>query len=536
MRERSFKLFKGKRLVSLLLAGLMLFLSFQGFGSIAHAASFEEQLASFPESYRPYLEQLHAAHPNWSFTAEYLGIDWDTAVYNESDYGVSLVHSSAPASWKSTMDSVYDADAGTWTPLDAGTSAWVQASVAVTEYFMDPRTYLNEQNIYAFLDHSYNEAMAGTYENGLRQMLANTAMRGNLQDDNNRSYVAVFMEAGRAYGVNPMVLAAMVIIEQGSNLGGTLVSGTYPGYEGYYNYFNIGAYSANGMDAHQRGHWYASGQGSGQTSYGRPWNSRYASIMGGAMYYGQNYVAQGQDTLYYKRFNVGPATAEDQRFRHQYMTNVEGTASESSKLAQAYAGQDLALNFVIPVYDNMPASAVARPTSNTVGSGDVSSSGRVIRTNSHFDPDTITLMIDNPTATLNTNYDVADGYVRGVTAGTTAGGLTSALGVQNGTVTVYNTLGSVITGNRGLGTGCTVCLYNNAGELQEADYIVVNGDLNGDGRISAVDLLRVQKGLLGVAILAGPTYQAADINGDGKVSAIDLLMVQKHLLGVSLIS
>ena len=101
---------------------------------------------------------------------------------------------------------------------------------------------------------------------------------------------------------------------------------------------------------------------------------------------------------------------------------------------------------------------------------------------------------------------------------------------------MYNTLGSVITGDRRLGTGCTVYLYNNAGEVQEADYIVVNGDLNGDGRITAVDLLRVQKGLLGVTALAGAVYQAADINGDGQVSALDLLKVQKHLLGVSSIA
>ena len=535
MREKALKAsVKGKRLVSLLLAGLMLFLSFQGFGSIAHAASFEEQLASFPESYRPYLEQLHAAHPNWSFTAEYLGIDWDTAVFNESDYGVSLTAASSPASWKGTMDSVFNAENNTWVGLDG--SSWVQASVAVTEYFMDPRTYLNDQSVFAFLDHSYNEGLAGTYESGLRQMLANTAMNGNLQDNSGHNYVAVLLDAGRSYGVNPMVLAAMIVIEQGSDLHGNCVSGTYPGYENYYNYFNIGAYSANGMNAHQRGLWYASGQGSGQTSYRRPWNSRYEAIMGGAMYYAQNYVSQGQDTLYYKRFNVGPSTSEDQRFRHQYMTNIQGCASEAQKLAQAYAGQDLALHFVIPVYDNMPAGAVARPSSGDIGSGDVSSSGRIVRTNSRFNPDAAPTQIANPTASFNTSYAVADGYVRGVTAGTTAGGLTSALGVQNGTVTVYNTLGSVITGDRRLGTGCTVYLYNNAGEVQEADYIVVNGDLNGDGRITAVDLLRVQKGLLGVTALAGAVYQAADINGDGQVSALDLLKVQKHLLGVSLIA
>ena len=499
--------------------------------SAVRRTSFESTLSAFPESYRPYLEQLHAAHPNWTFTPEYLNIDWDTAVMNESDYGVSLTAASSPASWKGTMDSVFNAENNTWTGLDG--SSWVQASVAVTEYFMDPRTYLNDQSVFAFLDHSYNESMAGTYEASLRQMLANTAMSGNLQDNNAHNYVAVLMDAGRAYGVNPMVLAAMIMIEQGSDLHGGCVSGTVRGYEGYYNYVNIGAYARSGMSAVERGLWYASGQGSGQNSYRRPWNSRYESIMGGAMYYAQNYVAQGQDTLYYKRFNVGPSTAESQRFRHQYMTNIQGCASESQKLARAYAGQDLALNFVIPVYDNMPGSAVPRPTSNTIGSGDVSVSGRVVRTNSRFDPNATPVPIANPTATLNTSYGVSDGYIRGVTAGTTVSGLVSALGVQNGTVTVYNSLGSVITGDRQLGTGYTVYLYNNAGEVQEGDYIVVTGDLNGDGRITAVDLLRVQKGLLGVTVMSGAVYQAGDINGDGQVSALDLLKVQKHLLGVS---
>ena len=496
------------------------------------ARSFQSMLESFPESYRPYLQRLHDAHPNWTFTPEYLGIDWDAAVYNESDYGVSLVEGSSRASWKSTMDSVFDADHNTWKGLDG--SRWVQASVAVTEYYMDPRVYLNDNgDVFAFLDHSYNANMASAYENGLTAMLRGTAMSGNLQDDDSRSYVSVFLEAGRTYGVNPMVLAAMVIIEQGSNLRGDCVSGTFAGYEGYYNYFNVGAYAANGMDAHQRGLWYASGQGSGQTSYGRPWNTRYAAIMGGASYYAQNYVQQGQDTLYYKRFNVGPSTAESQRFRHQYMTNIQGCSNEAVKLSRAYSGQDLALNFVIPVYDNMPASAVTRPSSNTIGSGDVSTSGRVVRTNSRFDPDVTPAVIANPTATLNTSLAVADGYIRGAACGTTAGGIVSALGVRNGSVTVYNSLGSVITGNRRLGTGCSVFIYNNAGEVQEADYVVMTGDLNGDGQISAIDLLRVQKGLLGVTALSGPVYQAADINGDGQVSALDLLKVQKHLLGVS---
>lgn len=501
----------------------------------ARTDAFESVLASFPESYRPYLQQLHEAHPNWTFAPEYLGIDWDTAVFNESDFGESLVEGTSPASWKGTMDSVFRADSGTWVGLDG--DRWVQASVAVTEYFMDPRVYLNDNGgIFAFLDHSYNENLASSYEAGLRQMLQGTAMSGSLQDDPNRSYVSVFLEAGRTYGVNPMVLAAMIMIEQGSGLGGLCVSGTIPGYEGYYNYFNVGAYARDGMSAQERGVWYASGQGSGLTSYGRPWNTRYASIMGGAMYYGQNYVDQGQDTLYYKRFNVGPSTSEDQRYHHQYMTNIEGCAHEAEKLSRAYDGQaDLALNFVIPVYDNMPAAAPALPASNEIGSGDVSSSGRIVRTNSRFDPDVTRVVAEPLTAAYNTSYEIADGYIRGVAMGTNAGSLIQALGVQDGSVTVYNSLGTALRADQRLGSGFLVYLYNNAGEVQQGDALVLRGDLNGDGQISAIDLLRVQKGLLGVTQLAGAPYQAADINGDGQVSALDLLKIQKHLLGVSLI-
>ena len=40
--------------------------------------------------------------------------------------------------------------------------------------------------------------------------------------------------------VSPFHLAARVLQEQGQG-NSALISGTYPGYEGYYNFFNIGA-------------------------------------------------------------------------------------------------------------------------------------------------------------------------------------------------------------------------------------------------------------------------------------------------------
>src|SRR5699024_3529974 len=112
------------------------------------------------------------------------------------------------------------------------------------------------------------------------------------------SYVDIIMNAGAQSGVNPYVLAAMILQEQGTAGTSPLISGTYSGYEGYYNYFNVEAYQSGSMSAIQRGLWYASQSG----SYGRPWNTVEKSILGGAQNYGENYVKAGQNTFYLKKF------------------------------------------------------------------------------------------------------------------------------------------------------------------------------------------------------------------------------------------
>ena len=165
------------------------------------------------------------------------------------------------------------------------------------------------------------------------------------------------MNAGAQSGVNPYVLVAMIIQEQGTAGTSSSISGRVSGYEGYYNFFNIEAYRSGDMEATTRGLWYASQSG----SYGRPWNSVDKSITGGALYYGTNYVKVGQDTFYLKKFNVQGSNL----YKHQYMTNVQGAASEGAKLSEAYSTQlkqTSRLEFKIPVYLNMPEIACAKPT------------------------------------------------------------------------------------------------------------------------------------------------------------------------------
>ena len=172
-----------------------------------------------------------------------------------------------------------------------------------------------------------------------------------------QTYVDIIMKAAAQTGVNPYVLGAIILQEQGTGKSGS-ISGKTAGYEGYYNFFNVGAFASGSMSAITRGLWYASQSG----SYGRPWNSIEKSIIGGATYYSENFLKNGQDTFYLKKFNVQGSNL----YKHQYMTNVEGAAGEGAKLARAYtdAMKKQALVFKIPVFNNMPETACAKPTVN----------------------------------------------------------------------------------------------------------------------------------------------------------------------------
>ena len=300
----------------------------------------------FPESYKPGLRMLHAAHPQWVFNADKLGYSWSSALSKETAKpGTNLVSSSSPVSYRSTAAGAYNASNNTWTRYDG---SWYAASEKVVAYYMDPRNFLSENGIYQFMTHRY--ASATQNESTVAAVISGSFMQGSNPGGGYSSYSSLINEAGKRTGVNPNVLAAMIIQEQGWS-GSSLVSGTYPGYQGYYNFFNIGAYTTDTMNAIQRGLWYASRQG---------WNTPYKSIVGGAEFYADEYVSNNQDTYYTKKFNVKNGLSHVAT--HQYMTNVAAAAGEGSIVKSAFnSNSNYPVTFSIPVYDDMPATACQLP-------------------------------------------------------------------------------------------------------------------------------------------------------------------------------
>ncbi len=323
-------------------------------------ADFEEQLNTqgFPESYKEGLRQIHKIYPNWLFTAEHINRDWNDIIANESVLGRSLVYGYAKESWKSKAEGAYNSETGEYTVFDSG--GWVQASDALIEYAIDPRNFLNETNIFMFEDLAFSGQIQT--EQGVQNVIAGSFMGNSSHelyfDGMTFTYPSALYYAGSVTGVSPYHLATRIIQEQGYNGQGLSISGTYPGYEGLFNYYNQGAYKSGDISAVENGLIYAS---KNDPSTYRAWDSRMKSIVGGAKILGANYINRGQNTLYYEKFDmITPYT-------HQYMTFILAPRQESVTASKAYSEstkKSTALRFMIPVYNDMPDSACPLPEDN----------------------------------------------------------------------------------------------------------------------------------------------------------------------------
>ncbi|MCF0142478.1 MAG: DUF4214 domain-containing protein [Parasporobacterium sp.] len=363
-----------KKLLAVVLAAVLCvtLLSAAGVnGNVAYAddAAFENMIKDFPEDYKPGLRAIHAVYPNYIFKADFISETFDTVVENEIGENKAhgkKVHKTEGTSWKAMIwDSRSDNNYDLTVPYDVNNppfiyreGSWTFASREVVAYYLDPRNFLNTNDIYMFAyqgnSSAYTEAVvrnkivSGTFLAGTYTPNPNDPDDVRLGGD----YVKVIMEAAAKSNVSPYVLASTIVQEQGSS-GSTLCLGNYTGadgkYKGYYNFFNFGATSSTGNhdDVVVNGLQYAMDQG---------WNSVYKSIVGGAVKYGEGYIAKGQSTYYYKDFNVKNGV-----YWHEYAGAIYDAHVSGFNLYRAFLGRVSNLTFKIPVYNNMPASPAPAP-------------------------------------------------------------------------------------------------------------------------------------------------------------------------------
>lgn len=559
--------------------------------------SFEDALnkEGFPESYKASLREIHKLYPNWYFKGLNTEMTFEQAVNGESRPGISLISVSSPSSWKATDQGAYDFENNTYVGYDG--PSWVRASREIIMHFMDPRCFLDPTSIFQFLEQSYDGSLQSV--DGVRQLIKGSFMENDVTDTDGSTlnYADTIYAAGRTYNVNPYVLAAMIVQEQGYGGTSRLISGNTSPYVGYFNYFNVGAYNDGVRDAVTRGLWYASqGSDGSSVSYLRPWNTRAKAINGGAMYYASGYINRGQNTLYLKKFNVQGSSP----FTHQYMTNVRGALSEGQLLYKAYSEEmkKTSLSFLIPIYSELPETPCPAPT----GDGSPNMKLKTLSVNGYsltpdFDKDTLEYTVVVPfsvtkakvtaepyhsgasvegageielkegttdvslTVTaengyiriyvihiareedaeagkvvFSSDYDYDGFYVTNVYPSTEVAVLCDTIVVE-GSARVETPNGDEREASQFVATGDYIKFYlpNENQDLYGTFIAVVKGDVNGDGVVSLGDLVKIRNKILGSASFSEIQTMSGDLNADGDVTMGDLIRIRNYILGTGTI-
>ena len=545
--------------------------------------AFLEELHKFPESYKKYIITLHKKYPNATFVAKTSPLNWKDMISAEANsLGKSLVQitDSNHDGWKH-INSYNVASNSYANTYPGGGATWYAASPELVAYYMDPRNFLNEVFIFMFESNAYNSNIQT--EDGVKNLISGTFMDSTNQFyntyilENGVSYSSAIMQAASESGISPYVLAARIKQELGMN-GNTIISGTVPGYEGLYNYYNIGATgSADAAAIIANGLSYARSRG---------WSSRIAAIVGGAKIIGSSY----KGTQYSQKWDVIDAPF----YSMQYMQNIQAPANETVSVYDTYAASNSlqsAFVFEIPVFQNMPEKLSEMPNCNTTINylSDIKINGASLSDFNTFieeyttyvpagttvikldastkdsrstitglgnieltgDETVVEIKVTAPSGNVRVykvkvvkSKDIeisaseivnqlglkSDGaFISGFTNNITTDSIKSKINSISSTAIV-----KIVDKNGNEKTGTFVTgdkIIVTSGDDTVSHEVLVYGDLNGDGAITILDLLMTQKKLLGALTLNGVYERASDVDKDGSVTIRDLLIIQKYLLG-----
>ena len=540
----------------------------------------------FPDSYLPYLAEIHARHPNWSFVPEKINLDFSEVVENQAYNGRSLLQKGNYG----FDDNYISMDLNTYNILtntfyDYSTeTGWYNASKEAIAFYLDPRNYLNEKYIFGFTLLNYNSV----YDQKLVNNIVGSIVDWNKVYNGSSNVANDIINSCKENDVSATYIASRMRQEirgVGSSdprLGGSWTSGGNT-YSSYYNFFNISVYGENKI---VRGMEYAKNNG---------WNTPYNAILGGGKFVKSQYIDINQDNVYYQKFDV---STTDGNYTHQYQQNLSAVVSEGGSAFISYAtmGDYLShdFTFVIPIYNNMPANAVDSPrlgnpnnylsdlkvNGNTLSDfnydkyeydinvpagiqtisvdatkiysgASVSGTGTIEITSDNQVIDVVVIgqntrtrtykinvkrisandedIIDIVTIMNNSGVKYNNDYIFGIGANTGVSGFINNVTKSNmfASATIRDKNGNVK--NDIFKTGDVVTVSNSKDTKKYS--VVIYGDINGDGKIDKDDCLAILRQINGYANYEKAYKTAADANKDGKINKDDCLAILRQLNG-----
>lgn len=528
----------------------------------------------FPDEYIPYLNYLHQKYPSWQFVPKQTNLNFAVSV--DAEEGKNYMQSTNPNYITSTK------------PAEG--SSWYHVNTGVIAFYMDPRNWLTEERIFMFEKQDFSTSLEEQYPSLIKTIFGTGTLGAdeytipmfNAGKSNNISPLLIATRIRLEVGANGT-----------DSTNGTEFTWKGQKYSGYYNFFNIGAYeeTIDGVkySSITRGLAYAAKL---INRDGNPWNNIETAITEGSSFLANGYVNKGQGTLYYQKFNVSP-DAYYSTYTHQYMTNIQAPATEGNQSYNSYKKSELLnqpLIFEIPVYKNMP-SYTSLPNSGNTNTDLKGLEIDGYSLTPKFDNDVLSYEVYVPTSTekvlveaipetnLTTITGIGEIAIPDVENTITITAKSQAGTEKKFTITIYKVddttkVSDVITESSLLINGNTIQNIKNSTTIASfkdkliksgaqsivikdkngndientntlmatGQKIVINtsvdsqtytisvkGDTSGDGVVTILDLLEVQKHIKKAETLKNENLISADTSGDNKVTILDLLEIVQHI-------
>ena len=261
----------------------------------------------------------------------YTNLDFNTAVQGEYDYANKTCNLVYTPTYK-----------GDWiAPNPYVSGSWASASYNGIAYFMDTRNFLNEIDVFQFVDLGNYESSGATL-NSIQYQVDGTFLTDHAED---------IRKSCENTNINPYYIIARLFQEQGSDGSGTINMDGGDGKK-YYNPFNIGAELGKDVPTAL-----AKAKSEG-------WDTMAKGIEGGIKVIKSGYIDAKQNNLYLNKFDVNPASGGG-FYNHQYMQNLSAAYSEARIFRNAYVDTNTlgnSIKFIVPVYENMPIKPADQPT------------------------------------------------------------------------------------------------------------------------------------------------------------------------------
>lgn len=227
--------------------------------------------------------------------------------------------------------------------------------------------------------------------------------------------------------------------------------------------------------------------------------------------------------------------------------NLKSLSIDDATLSPAFSPNTLAYTVTVPYTVSNPkihyvpeddtATVVMSPSQPVVNEGQTISVTITVTAQDKVSIKKYTIQITRskrpapsyPDRITSSRYTVGSTYISKIPVGTTVATLLSGINERQ-YVRVYRANGTAAGNNDVVGTGFTVRLMH-GNTVKQTLTVVVTGDANGDGKITASDYVNVKFDVLGRSDLKGAYATAADVNGDGKITATDYVNIKFHVLG-----